>query len=395
MKSENGNKKVRHIVTRQLVLMVTTVFLLVVVIMGSSYALFMDVDTSTQDNVYTSGDLVVVFNDKTGEKANTINNASLIPMSNEAALKQTDNVYSFTITNTGTLPMKYNVKLNDMPEYSNNSNLLKHEFIKYQLCINNTNNCTIIRNLSSVDDGILYQSNIKSGEQTIYYLRIWLTDENITNDIQNKELHLEVNVDGISANESYLAYYLTDNGKVSQKDVNTWYAKEDNYIKFNNEMWRIIGVFDKLSNGENIGSRIKIIKDTPLDYNVVFDNNGNNNYLESSLRTLLNTTYFDTLDVNYKKLAEKVIINETETNIFLMNNTDIEYCNWLKIGLNEYTMTASDNGVSSLDINNSLISSSSLEEKSVRPVIFLSETTEYLKGTGTKDDPYIILKDNK
>ena len=393
MKSESGNRKVRRIVTRQLTLMVTTVFLLVVVIMGSSYALFMDVDNSAQDNVYTSGDLVVVFNDKTGEKANTINNASLVPMNNETALKQTNNIYSFTITNTGTLPMKYDVKLNDIPEYSN-SNLLDHKYIKYQLCINNTDNCTIVRNLSTVDDGILYQSNIKSGGQTIYYLRIWLTDENIPNDIQEKEVHLEVNVEGISANETYLAYYLTDNAKVSQKDVNTWYAKENNYIKFNNEMWRIIGVFDKLSNGENIGSRIKIIKDTPLPYNLIFDETSKSSYLESSLRNELNNNYLNTLEENYKKLAEKVIINETETNVFLMNTTDIEYCGWLKTGLNEYTMTASDNGVYALN-NNELVNASPLEEKNVRPVIFLSETTEYLGGTGTETDPYIIIEEKK
>ena len=318
MKNESDNRKVRLIVTKQLTLIVTTVFLLVVIIMGSSYALFMDVDNSAQDNVYTSGDLVVVFNDKTGEKANTINNASLVPMDNETALKQTNNIYSFTITNTGTLPMKYDVKLNDIPEYSN-SNLLDHKYIKYQLCINNTDNCTIVRNLSTVDDGVLYQSNIKSGGQTIYYLRIWLTDENIPNDIQEKEVHLEVNVEGISANETYLAYYLTDNAKVSQKDVNTWYAKENNYIKFNNEMWRIIGVFDKLSNGENIGSRIKIIKDTPLPYNLIFDETSKSSYLESSLRNELNSNYLNTLEESYKKLAEKVIINETETNVFLMN----------------------------------------------------------------------------
>ncbi len=390
MKSESGNRKVRHIVTRQLTIMVTTVFLLVVVIMGSSYALFMDVDTTAQQNVYTSGDLVVVFNDKTGEDANTISNTSLVPMSNDLALKQTNNIYSFTITNTGTLPMKYDVLLNDIPEFSAN-NLLSHKYIRYQLCINNMSNCTIIRDLSTVEaDNIIYQSNLKAGEQTIYYLRVWITDENIPNNAQEKEMHLEVNVNGISANETYLAYYLTDNAKVNQKDINTWYSNTDNYISFNGETWRIIGVFNKLNNGESIGSRIKIIKDTPIS-DMAFDTNGKNVYLDSTLKNYLNTTYLDSLNEKSQKLAEKVIINNQETNVFLMNQTDIENCSWLKNNYNEYTMTSNGNGVYGLS-NGVLATVNPAEVRSIRPVVFLSETTEYLGGTGTLTDPYIIIK---
>ena len=57
-------------------------------------------------------------------------------------------------------------------------------------------------------------------------------------------------------------------------------------------------------------------------------------------------------------------------------------------------MTASDNGVYALN-NNELVSASPLEEKNIRPVIFLSETTEYLGGTGTETDPYIIIEEKK
>lgn len=391
MNSESGNKKIRHIITRQLTITVTTVFLLVMVIMGSSYALFMDVDTSVQDNVYTSGDLVMVFTDQTGENSNTINNSTLIPMNNELALKQTNNIYSFTITNTGTLPMKYDILLSDIEELKNN-NLLSHEYIKYQLCIKNMDNCTIIRNLSTVDDGVIYQSNLSAGEQAIYYLRVWVTDENIPNDAQEKEIHLEVNINGISANDSYLAYYLTDNAKVKQSDINNWYASEDNYINFNGENWRIIGVFSKLSNGETVGSRIKIIKETPIVYDYEFDAN-TNVYMDSSLRTVLNGAYFNTISEEYRKLAEPVMINEVATNVFLMNVGDIENSAWLKAGIDEYTMTSGEKTGEVLSYNNgSVVSVKVTEKKKVRPVIFLSETTEYLGGTGTQEDPYIIVK---
>lgn len=383
------NKNViKNIFTRQLVITVTTVFLLVIVIMGTSYALFMDVDTSVQENVFTSGDLVMVFNDKNGENTNTINNASLVPMSNEAALKRTDNIYSFTITNTGSLPLKYDVLLKDVEEFEN-ENLLDHKYINYQLCIRKMDNCTIIRNLDSLEDGIVYQSNLNSGEQIIYYLRVWLTDKNIPNNIQEKEIHLEVNINAISASDSYLAYHLTDNGKVKQVNENNWYANDNNYIKFNNETWRIIGVFSKLNNGENIGTRVKIIKDEPLDTIYKFDET-NNNYLESDLRKKLNTTYYDSLDENYKKLVEPVVINDVATNLFLINKIDIDNSKWLANVFNEYTMgTAKNNKVYAFN-NGELEITNINEELKVRPVIFLSENTEYVSGNGTIEEPFVI-----
>lgn len=388
MMNNSGNKTIKKIITRQLTVTVTTVFLLVMVIIGSSYALFMDVDTSVQDNVYTSGDLVMVFNDKNGENSNTITNSSLIPMDNETALKQTNNIYSFTITNTGTLPMKYDVLLQDDEQFKNN-NLLEHKYINYQLCIKNMNNCTIIRDLSSLDDKVIYQSNLSAGEQTIYYLRVWLTDKDIPNDIQEKEIHLKVNINGISANDTYLAYYLTDNAKVKQSEINNWYASKNNYINYNNETWRIIGVFSKLSNGESVGSRVKIIKEEPLSSTYAFDEN-KNAYLESNLKETLNTTYYNEIEENYRKLAEPIKINENLTKVFLINKNDIENCKWLNTNIKEWTM-ANDNKKHYSYNNGHLEKNNSTEELLVRPVIFLSEKTEIFGGDGTKDNPYIII----
>lgn len=394
MMNNSGNKKIKHIITRQLTITVATVFLLVIVIMGSSYALFMDVDTSLQENVYTSGDLVMVFNDKEGENTNTINNSALIPMNNETALKRTDNIYSFTITNTGSLPLKYNVLLSDIEEFKN-SNLLDHKYINYQLCIKNMDNCTIIRDLSTVEDEIIYQSNLSAGEQIIYYLRVWLTDKDIPNDIQEKGIHLEVNINGISANDTYLAYHLTDNANVKQSDINNWYADESNYLKFNNELWRIIGVVGKLNNGTSINTRIKIVKETPLYYTFAFDEK-NNEYLNSNLRDILNTDYYNSISEKYRKLAEPVVINEKSTNVFLINKTDIENCKWLVNENKEFTMTAIDKELMVYAFNNGNLESTNINENLlVRPVLFLSETTEYLGGTGTKEDPFIIINEKK
>ena len=374
MNNESGSKKIRHIITRQLTVTVTTVFLLVMVIIGSSYALFMDVDTSSNENVYTSGDLVMVFNDETGKNRNTINNTALIPMSNEIALRQTNNIYSFTVTNTGTLPMKYDVLLSDVQEFAN-SNLLDHKYIKYQLCIKNMDNCTIIRDLSSVEEGVIYQSNLTAGEQIIYYLRVWITNENIPNDAQEKEVHLEVNINGISANESYLAYYLTDNAKVKQVDVNNWYASENNYIKYNNETWRIIGVFSKLDNGQSLGSRVKIIKETPIHYEHVFDQESNV-YMDSDLRIFLNETYLNTINEKYRELAEPVKINDIETNdlkLLASKGNILSFTKYPDV-LNKHTLT-----ITFTDVNGNSISCSFVYDFAKYKFVDYSELEEYYK----------------
>ena len=75
-----------------------------------------------------------------------------------------------------------------------------------------------------------------------------------------------------------------------------------------------------------------------------------------------------------------------------MNKNDIDNCKWLKTDNKEWTMTSDNNKVYSY--NNGLLESSIVtEELFVRPVIFLSEKTEILKGKGTKDNPYIIIEE--
>ena len=68
----------------------------------------------------------------------------------------------------------------------------------------------------------------------------------------------------------------------------------NNYIWFNNEYWRIIGVFDSASHGQNGKNLVKIIKDETLG-NVVW-NTQSNNWATSSLKSLLNGAYYNAQD---------------------------------------------------------------------------------------------------
>ena len=66
----------------------------------------------------------------------------------------------------------------------------------------------------------------------------------------------------------------------------------NNYISFNGELWRIIGVFDAASHGQTGQNLVKIIRDTPLG-GYAWDKTNTNDWPNSSLYHLLNDYYYN------------------------------------------------------------------------------------------------------
>ena len=69
----------------------------------------------------------------------------------------------------------------------------------------------------------------------------------------------------------------------------------NNYIWFNNEYWRIIGVFDSASHGQSNKNLVKIIRDDVLD-GLAWDKSNTNDWTASSLKSLLNGAYYNAED---------------------------------------------------------------------------------------------------
>ena len=74
----------------------------------------------------------------------------------------------------------------------------------------------------------------------------------------------------------------------------------NNYVKFNNELWRIIGVIPTEDTSGNVENRIKIIRDTSIGnmkWNTIEDTttNSKNNWVTGTLNTYLNNDYYNTL----------------------------------------------------------------------------------------------------
>ena len=69
----------------------------------------------------------------------------------------------------------------------------------------------------------------------------------------------------------------------------------NNYIWFNNEYWRIIGVFDSASHGVSGKNLVKIIRADVLD-GLAWNKSNTNNWKVASLNSLLNGAYYNAQD---------------------------------------------------------------------------------------------------
>ena len=69
----------------------------------------------------------------------------------------------------------------------------------------------------------------------------------------------------------------------------------NNYIWFNNEYWRIIGVFDSASHGVSGKNLVKIIRAETLDA-LAWHKSNTNDWTASSLKSLLNGAYYNAQD---------------------------------------------------------------------------------------------------
>ena len=85
-------------------------------------------------------------------------------------------------------------------------------------------------------------------------------------------------------------------GKVVNENGYRYEGKNpNNYIWFNNEYWRIIGVFDSASHGQNNKNLVKIIRADVLD-GLVWHKSNSNDWTAASLNKLLNGAYYNAQD---------------------------------------------------------------------------------------------------
>ena len=324
-------------------------------------------------------------------------------------------------------------------------------------------------------DKITIVSNQKIESTTsTYKLYIWIDGENYGNPetMQNQTFKFVLNADATDkhppATENIFSIFdSADKDTIFNNNIEYQYAQEvsmmedvggniryygsnpNNYVKFNDELWRIIGVFNNIDDGTgNNESRIKIIRSESIGY-YPWDSNGKNEWSTATLNTYLNGDYvnglisssqlmvddalwelggtssFSGLYANnyYTFERDKTIYSGRSTEwigkIALMYPSDYMYAGDLskcsKTGDSWKSDVTNCRDTSWLrDINNDIqwtISPSSnsfqvfyigvsgevhfsyfgvTTSRVIRPVLYLKSTVAIIDGEGTSSDPYIL-----
>ena len=252
---------INKLIKKQVMLILATVVLVGTLAVTTSFAVFEETKSNATDQKMTIGNLDVTY---TGGSAISITDIN--PMTDSTALSKTDNIYTFTIKNTGTVPYNFKVKVINNPSYT--SNLLPHQYIRYSL-----NNGTASTLGSGQADYELTSGVIEAGATNTYNLRLWVADAStysLPNSALGQEIHLKISVEGkagsgwlpsnfkdrilalnevktpittpgvamSTASEALLASAEDDNGT-------SYYfrgAVTNNYVQFANKCWRIVRV---------------------------------------------------------------------------------------------------------------------------------------------------------
>ena len=234
--------------------------------------------------------------------------------------------YEFTIKNTGNTITDYEISLVDKPNSSYTGTILNEKYIKVGLLKNNSKE--IIVNLKDVNR-LIDKVTLDVEDTVNYKLRLWLDFGDLEDEAKEalvgQKIFLVLKINGIqnvnkiptgadtliklTNNKDNSGLYTITHAKDSTLQIGTNEditeyryrgASPKNYVTFNNEVWRILGVFPTDDGTGNIENRIKLIKDQSIGNNYwnttqVASTSTYNNWTGATLMKYLNGTYYNSL----------------------------------------------------------------------------------------------------
>ena len=360
----------KKIIRSEAFISVIIVFVLAIGIIGTSYALYMDVDTDTNYQLVEVGDLSVGFDN--GDSTFTLN--YLTPTDDDIATNKVDNeigkeisnknFFSFYIYNNGNYTANYDIKL--VPQ----EGTISSEYLRFQICKDNIENCKDIKTLSDVTNNIIYNDELtpnRTGSQTnpsaYYFLRVWVKSDYVPN--INDKVVLKVVIDAKNAsgyldNDNTLVGKLLSDTRVkinntvpkfdgiadyvvtgdeTSGELGLFKAEDDygisyyyrgaqsyNYVLLDNNLWRIVRIMGD--------GRVKLILDTPSinDINNLITIDTTDNYLtygDNCEQDLTKTFDKNGYDIVFDNDNTKEYYYELYTRLYLNNKPSLK-CNTIK-----------------------------------------------------------------
>ena len=286
------------------------------IVIGTTFAIYENTINTNKNHIIKTG----VVNFTLTESTNGLVLDNLQELTDYEGMAQ-ETFYEFTIKNTGNTITDYEISLVDKPNSSYTGTILNEKYIKVGLLKNNSEE--IIVNLKEVNR-LIDKVTLDVDKSANYKLRLWLDLKGLKdeekealvgqkiflalkiNEIQNME-NITIATDKLIAltnNQNESGLYTITHAKDSTLQIGatediTEYryqgASPKNYVTFNNETWRIIGVFPTDDGTGNIENRVKIVRNENIG-SKKWNTSDSDDWTTSSLKTELNTTYLNGLN---------------------------------------------------------------------------------------------------
>ena len=171
---------------------IVSISLIVISLLGGSYAMFQRLDKAEYANNYKTGLLQIVFDDTSEGLGGVINVEGAVPTANSVGANLTP--YRFKIINQGNLDYKFDLKLVIDADYTATHGCNDKQLSADYIMIKFNDEEPVV--LSSLTDNVI-KSNIelKAGEDVTYEIRAWLK-EGAPNEEIGKHYHGKLTTNG-------------------------------------------------------------------------------------------------------------------------------------------------------------------------------------------------------
>ena len=253
---------------------IVSISLIVISLLGGSYAMFQRLDKAEYANNYKTGLLQIVFDDTSEGLGGVINVEGAVPTANSVGANLTP--YRFKIINQGNLDYKFDLKLVIDADYTATHGCNDKQLSADYIMIKFNDEEPVV--LSSLTDNVI-KSNIelKAGEDVTYELRAWLK-EGAPNEEIGKHYHgkLTTNGNAIYTKDTIPNAPVLAEGMIPIAYDGTNWVKADtnntdnNWYNYKNKMWAnaVMVTSDKRDTYMNANNGTVIPEDDILAYYV-------------------------------------------------------------------------------------------------------------------------------
>ena len=303
------------------------------IVIGTTFAIYENTINTNKNHIIKTG----VVNFTLTESTNGIVLDNLQELTDYEGMAQ-EEYYEFTIKNTGDTKTDYEISLVDKPNSSYTGTILNEKYIKVGLLKNNSEE--IIVNLKEVNR-LIDKVTLDVEDTVNYKLRLWLDFGDLEDEAKEalvgQKIFLALKINGIqnvnkvstgadtliklTDNKDNSGLYTITHAKDStlqignDKDIKEYRyrgASPKNYVTFNNETWRILGVFPTDDGTGKIENRIKLIKNQSIE-----------NHAWDAPSAAYNYSIYDNLLLNVKNMSKVEYLNKDNNYKLIMTAGEV------------------------------------------------------------------------